>query len=289
MNTKPTTSLMAIAVLAIIGVIFSGVALSRVSKTKDSSQSQSNDSLAKILRDKKMDICVAEWPPASIKDVKTGAYSGHDIDAYEMIAKEIGVTTRYHDTTFGNMPAALQSGVCDMGTSLFVKISRSAAVDFTRPILFGGDSALVRKGDNRFNSIADIDKSGIKVAVATGESGHIFAKGKLTKATIIPIDVEASDLSRFLLEVTSKRADIAIADANTIGRFAAKHPDTEVIFADNPLDLNPDAFPVRSGDVKLLNFLNSSLLSLQVSGEWEKLEKKYDAHWFHENNQYQVR
>ncbi len=285
MNQKTNISSIVFGV-ALVGLIIAIIAFFRAGSA---GSSQSTNSLAKILATKKMDVCVAEWPPASIKDAKTGKYSGHDIDAYEMIAKEIGATIQYHDTTFGDMPAAIQSGVCDMGTSLFVKISRSAAVDFTRPILFGGDSGLVRKGDSRFKTVEDVNKPGVTVAVATGESGDIFAKSHLDKAKIVPIDVGSSDLSRFMLEVTSGRADIAIADANTIGRFAAAHPETEMVFASNPLDLNPDAFPVRLGDTQLLNFLNNSILSMQVNGDWAGLEKKYNAHWFHENTQYQVR
>ncbi len=284
MQSKISPGIMIIAIMALVGVILSGVAL-----TKNRTQTGNPDTLSKIISSKTMDVCVAEWPPASIKDAKTSKYSGHDIEAYEMIAKEIGATVRYHDTTFGNMPAALQSGVCDMGTSLFVKISRSAAVDFTRPILYGGDSGLVRKGDTRFRTKDDLNKPSIKIAVANGESGHIFAKTYLDKATIIPIDVEASDLSRFMLEVTSGRADVAIADSNMINRFAAAHPETQVIFSDHPLDLNPDAFPVRLGDVQLLHFLDNSILSLQTSGEWDRLEKKYNAHWFHEDTPYKLK
>ncbi|MEI7741396.1 MAG: transporter substrate-binding domain-containing protein [bacterium] len=250
--------------------------------------SETQDALTKILNTKRMDVCVAEWPPASIKDARTGEYSGHDIDAYKMIAKEIGASVVFHDTTFGNMPAAIQSGVCDSGTSLYVKPSRAAAVDFTRPVLFGGDSGLVRKGDKRFKTVEDINQAGVKVAVATGESGHIFAKTYLTKAKIISIDVEASDLTRFALEVSSGRADIAVADGSTLTRFAAAHPETEMVFVSEPLDLNPDAFPVRMGETKFLNFLNNSIFSLQVSGEWKNLEKKYDAHWFHEDVTYRV-
>lgn len=284
MQSKISPSIVIVALVAIAGVVLSGVALS-----KSKSQSGNQDTLSKILSTKTMDVCVAEWPPASIKDAKTGKYSGHDIEAYEMIGKEIGATVRYHDTTFGNMPAAIQSGVCDMGTSLFVKISRSAAVDFTRPILYGGDSGLVRKGDTRFRTKDDLNKPSVRIAVANGESGHIFAKTYLDKAAIIPIDVEASDLTRFMLEVTSGRADIAIADSNTISRFAAAHPETDALFMDRPLDLNPDAFPARLGDTKLLNFLNNSILSLQTSSEWERLEKKYNAHWFHEDTPYKLK
>lgn len=280
------TLVVTITVISLLALVLALVSLKR---QPGDAQLVKDDTLAKILQTKKMDVCYAVWPPAVIKDSVTGKLSGHDIEAMETMAKEVGATINYHETTFGNMPAALQSGQCDIGTSLFIKIPRAAAVAFSRPILFGGNSGLVRKGDNRFKTIADLDKSGIKVAVANGESGHIYAKSHFKNAQVVAIDVESSDLSRFLLEVTSGRADIGIADANTIRLFAASHPETLDVFANNTFDLNPDAFPVRHGDINFLNFVNNSLLYMQTSGMWEEFEKKYDAHWLHEVVQYKTR
>jgi ABC-type amino acid transport substrate-binding protein len=201
----------------------------------------------------------------------------------EEMAKALGATTSYHDTTFGNMPAAIQSGTCDIGTSLYVTASRSAAIDFARPVLYGGDTALVKKGETKFKTIEDLNKTGVKIATATGESGDIYAKANLTNATIVPIDVDASDQSRFLLEVTSGRADIGIADSYTIANFAKAHPETEVIFQDKPFNLSPDAYGVRHGDTNLLNFMNNTILSMQANGTWDKIEKKYNVTAFHQN------
>ncbi len=236
-----------------------------------------------------MSVCYAVWPPAVIKDAKTGALSGHDIDAMNYIADQIGVKTEFHESTFGTMATAVATGECDIGTSLFVKIPRSAVVAFSNPLFFAGNSALVRAGDTRFRTIEDVNKKGIRVAVANGESGHIYAKEHLTNATIVPIDVESSDLSRFLLEVTSGRADIGVADAVTIKNFAAVHPETTDVFANNPFDINPDAWPMRLGDTMFADFINNSLLYMETSGKWDDLEKKYNAHWLHEMKSYRVR
>ncbi len=247
------------------------------------------DTLAAVQEGRPLRVCYAVWPPAVIKDPVTGKLSGHDIEAVEMIAKQIGATIEYHEETFGNMATAVQTGVCDMGTSLFVKIPRSAIAAFSRPLFYAGNSGLVRKGDTRFATIADVNKKGIRVAVATGESGDIYAKEHLTNATIIPIDVESSDLSRFLLEVTSGRADIGIADANTIRLFAAQHPETTDIFANKPFDVNPNAWPMRLNDIALQNMINGSLEYMESSGVWAELEAKYDAHWLHQVTQYEIR
>ncbi len=275
--------------LTIITLLLSVFALQRSGSAPTGASSASNTTLTRVQQTKKMQVCYAVWPPAVIKDAKTGKLSGHDIDALEHIAAQIEATIEYHETTFGNMAAAIQSGQCDIGTSLFVKIPRAAAVAFSKPLFFGGNSGLVRKGDARFKTIEDVDKPGVKVAVATGESGHIYAKDRFKQAEVISIDVESSDLSRFLLEVSSGRADIGLADADTIRLFAANHPETEDVFANKTFDLNPDAWPVRHGDTDWLNFIDSSLSYLQTSGQWAAWEQKYDAHRIHLVEEYRAR
>lgn len=280
MNSKSGPIMWATGI-ALIALVASGFAF--MEARKGGSSTQVRDSLAEIQKTKKMDVCVAEWPPFSQKDPSTGKYTGVDIDAMDAMAKALGAEAVYHDTTFGNMPAAIQSGTCDIGTSLYVTPSRSAAIDFARPVLYGGDTALVRKGETRFKTVADLDQTGIKVATATGESGDIYAKANFTKSTVNSIDVPSSDQSSFLLEVTSGRADAGIADYNTIANFAKSHPETEVIFTDKPFNLSPDAYGVRHGDTNLLNFMNNAILTMQVNGIWDSIEKKFGATAFHQN------
>ena len=255
---------------------------------RGSTQASVSNSLQTIQERGVIDVCYGVWPPAIIKDAKTGELSGHDIDAIEYITEQIGVEVRYHEQTFGNMAAALQTGTCDMTLSFFVKIGRSAAVAFTHPLFYEGNSALVRAGDTRFKAVDDMNKPGVRIAVANGESGHIYAKEHLSNATIIPIDVESSDLNRFLLEVTSGRADVGMADAQTIKKFASEHPETTDLFAGRPFDLNANSWAVRHGDEQLLNFLNNALLYMDANGTWLELERKYDAHRLHEIKQYKV-
>lgn len=276
METKQSVNKMGVSV-AVLALVIAGAAFG---KARNSGQAE--DSLAKIARTKQFNVCVAEWPPFSIKDAKTGAYSGVDIDAIGVAAKALDATVVYHDTTFGDLPAAIQSGICDVSTSLYITPSRAAAVNFTEPVLYGGDTALVRKGEKRFTSVADLDQAGITVATATGESGDIYAKANFSKATVNAIDVGSSDQSRFMLEVTSGRADVAIADYNTIANFAKEHPETEVLFQDAPFNLSPDAYVVRYGDDNLRSFLNNTLLTLKVNGTWDATMKKYDAQAFAE-------
>lgn len=284
MNNKPIIS-NAIIVLVLAALVLS---IAAFSKSRQAGSDAQQDSLAKIQQTKVMNVCYAVWEPAVIKDAKTGKLSGHDIDFMEVLAQQVGAKIEYHETTFGNMAAALQSGICDIGTDFFINAPRSAAVTFTKPVFYAGNSGLVKKGDTRFQTIDSVDKPGIKVAVATGEAGHIYAKNNFKNAEIIPIDVESSDISKFLLEVESGRADIGLASAQTIKMFAEVHPNTEDVFANQVFDINPVAFPVRHNDTAFRDFVNNVLLYLETSGQWDKFEKKYDAHWLHEVKEYKV-
>lgn len=275
-----------VAVLSVIALFISLGGFVFDGKTETHTVSQGT--LMKIKTTGVMDVCYAVWPPAVIKDASTGELSGHDIDATHALAESLGATVAFHETTFGDMAGGIQSGVCDIGTSLFVNMPRAQAIAFSRPLYYAGSSGLVRKGDARFKTIEDVDKPGIVVATATGEAGNIFAKAHFKHAEILSIDVQSSDISRFLLEVTSGHADIGIADANTIQLFAASHPETTDAFASHPFGLSPVAFGVRQGDQDFLNYVNNGLLSLQTDGTWATLEQKYNAHWLHEVTEFKM-
>ncbi len=278
--------LLVVVTIAVIALVTSFLAFNKAGL--DNQTSQQINTLQKINKTGQIDVCYGVYPPAVIKDAKTGELSGHDIDAVELIAERIGATVEYHEQTFGNMAAALQSGICDLATTFFAQIPRAKVVAFTQPLYYAGHTALVQKGDTRFQKIEDADKKGIKVVVANGESGHNYVKAHFQNAEIIVIDVESSDLSRFLVDVSTGRADIGIADTNTIARYAEEHPEVEDLFTGKPFDLSPVNFAVRYSDADFLVFMNTSLEYLQISGEFRQLEEKYDAQWLHEIRQYSL-
>ena len=159
-------------------------------------------------------------------------------------------------------------------------------------IPFVGESAIVRKDDQRFKNVKDIfefDKLDITVAVATGESGDIFIKENFKNAKVNRIDVESSDLSRFAVEVSAGRADVAIADANSIALYANAHPEVVDLFKIKPFGLNPVGWAVRQSDTAWLHFLETALQFLETQGVLHKLENQYNSHWLHEVKEYGVR
>ncbi|MDD2941751.1 MAG: transporter substrate-binding domain-containing protein [bacterium] len=246
------------------------------------SQREHADTLEKIKREKRIEVCYVTMPPMVIKDSTTGKLKGHMIETLEEILSENHVYPRYHEQSWGTAALALQSGICDLvATGYFIKTSRAFAVAFTEPLLYLGDSALVRKQELRFQKISEANDPAVTIAVALGESGHEYAKKFLPKANLNVLEVEGGDLSRIYLEVQNGRADMAISDSWNVKRFAEHHDNVEIKFQSPPLNLNAVAWAVRQNDVSLLNFIENALEVMKTSGRLIELEKKYKAHWLH--------
>lgn len=275
-------------ILGIIALIMSFTAINR------EDQQNTDDTLTRIQKTGEINVCTVVFPPVVIKNAKTGELTGHFVDTMNIIAERINAKVNWYESTWGNAAADLQSKHCDLvAANFFANIPRAASVAFTKPPLFYiGDSALVRKNDLRFKNIKnvfDFDKPNITIAVATGEAGDIFVKEHFKNAKVTRIDVESSDLARFAVEVSAKRADVAIADANTINLYAKVHPEVIDLFENNPFSLNPVGWAVRQDDVRWLHFIETALQFLDTQGTLEELEKKYNAHWLHEIKQFKLK
>ncbi|MBS0224065.1 MAG: amino acid ABC transporter substrate-binding protein [Proteobacteria bacterium] len=213
-------------------------------------------------------------PPGSSKNLKTGEIEGFYIDIIKFILAQVNVTPQYVETKWSTFPAGLQSNQFDIlvgGT--YSTIPRSAALAFTRPIFFSGYTAAVRQGDDRFRSLADIDKPGVTVAVVQGSGGHEFVKRTFKNAKINALD--SADLAADLNEVQMKRADVAIEDTFTTQRYMAAHPGLVNLFGDKPFNMSPIAWGMRHGDYDLREFIDKSLEWMSVNGKIDEIINNY--------------
>ncbi len=263
-----------------LAILFLIAFLISCNNTQNENKSTSSSTLEKIKKNGVMKVGYIVYPPTVIKDPNTGELSGHFVDAARFMAKVMDVKIEFVEATWSTFVGGLQSGQFDFSiAATYRTIPRALAVDFTVPIIYIGNSAIVRKGDHRFHSINDFNKKGIKIAVAQGEASYEYAKEHLPNAELIVLST--ADLSQPLTQVLLGRADVGMADAWTIKQFANEHSEVIDLFADNPIDLTPVGWAVRKNDQELLNFLNTSIEYMISSGRMREWEKKYDAHWLY--------
>ena len=232
------------------------------------------DAIDRILSAKQLKIGYIPSPPGTIKDPATGNVGGFYVDAIRLVAKQMGVEPVFIETTWANFPAGLNSGQFDISIAgTFATIGRATAVAFTKPIWYLGYSAVVKKGDTRFETLADMDKPGIKIAVTQGGAGQEFAKEFFKNAELVSL--ATGNLAAVFVEVTAGRVDVGIEDAWTARRYSAEHPEVTNLFADHPYNLLPISWSVKKGNQEMLNFLNTAIDYLLSTGRWEKMAEPY--------------
>lgn len=245
-------------------------------RRRSGGQDPGEDTFTRIRREGTIRVGYIVYSPFVIQDPNTKDLSGTFVDAMREIADQMEVKLDFQESTWSTFIAGLQSRRFDVSIApTFSTISRAKSVAFTTPLIAAGNSAIVRKGEARFNSIQDIAQKGIVVAVTQGEQGHEYAKANLTNAEI---KVFASrDQNLAFSEVLAGRADVALGDFWAVKQFAERQENAVDLFADNPYNITPIGWAVRYDDLKLLAFLNTSLSCLDASGNLDAINKKYDA------------
>lgn len=228
----------------------------------------------RILKEKSIKIGYIPSPPGTIKDPASGEIKGFYVEGVRYIFKTIGVEPVFVETTWANFAAGLQSGQFDLSMAgTFATVQRAAAVEFTKPIHYLGYSAIVKKGDERFKTLADFNKEGIKIAVVQGGAGQEYVKESFPKATVVALGT--GNLTAPFVEVSAGRADVGIEDAWQARRYATAQPGVTDLFQENPYNLLPIAWSVKRGNQDLINFMNTSIDFMLLTGRWERMANAY--------------
>ena len=286
MNSKSSASGVWVLVLSVAVLALWAVELGHWRNPSASPQAQSapvEDSLGQIIKSGVLKVGYIDYPPAVIKDPKTGQLSGEFVEIARYIAKELNVKLEFQEATSSTFIPGLQTRQYDISIApTYIRVGRAASVAYSKPIAFLGNSAGVRKNDSRFNDVkspTDLDRAGIVVAVVQGEAADEYAKEHFTKSKVL--ELSGSDLAAPLTLVASGQADVGLTNAYVTKTFTAQNAQIRDVFVDNPYDVSPMAWAVRPDDFRLLNFVNNSLDFLESSGRIGEWQRQFGAHWLY--------
>jgi len=209
------------------------------------------------------------YPPFEMTDEK-GAPKGVSVDLAHELGRALGKKIVIRNTAFDGLIPSLKTGKIDLViSSMTITEERRKSIDFSDPYLTTGLCLLVGK-KSPVNSIADLDRPEISVAVKKGTTGHIYATQNLKKAHLLVLDKEAAAV----LEVVQGKADAFIYDQMSTYQNWKKNPDmTRAIL--NPFQQEKWGIALRKGDEQLLGQVNRFLKVFREQGGFERLG---DAH-----------
>jgi polar amino acid transport system substrate-binding protein len=241
--------------------------------------------LQRVARTKQLNVAVVVYPP--LTENKGGQFSGTFIEASKWLGAQMQANVNYVAAEFGTFIAAIQSGRADIALSgSFATVPRAMAVDFTRSVMWFGSSALVRKADeNKWKSIEDGDKQGVRYVQADGTALSTQLQQLLKNAKLNPLPAGTSP-ANMALEVMSNRADIFVEDDWLVRSLVQQHPELVMMpaYVDKPWGLNAVSWAVAKGQTGMLNVLNVAVDRLSENNKFQEWDDQFGAHWLYKKD-----
>jgi len=211
-----------------------------------------------------------DYPPLGFLD-KKGVNKGFDIDIAKAISKELfgnEEAVQFVPVTSGDRIAFLISENIDViVATLTITEQRKTEVDFSIPYFVTGQSILVR-GDSKITKYEDL--AGKKVATIAGSTGNIAIEELVPTAERVKFELNFEALQA----LKEHRVEAFVQDYVLLFALLQKNPGLKMA---NLQPFRPARYglAVRKGDKEWLDFINSALVKMKESGEYERLLEKW--------------
>jgi cyclohexadienyl dehydratase len=215
-----------------------------------------------------------DYLPFTSVDKATQTYRGFDIDMAEALAKALGVKVEFVQTTWPNLMKDFEAGDFDIAMGgISITLDRQKKGFFSTPVMRDGKTPIARCTEkDKYETIAEIDKPGVRVIVNPGGTNERFARANIKNAKI---DVYNDNVTIFD-EIAKGDADLMMTDASETRYQQKLHPGVLcAVHPDKPFDFSEKAYLMQR-DVALQEFVDQWLHIATDNGSFKKI---YSA-WF---------
>ncbi|MAS86977.1 MAG: hypothetical protein CMH30_03235 [Micavibrio sp.] len=223
-------------------------------------------------------ICgVVPWAPFKEYDSNTGEWKGFAIDLYRKAFATLDLNVTFKEVILGTQVQDLNSGavdaICDEGPWT---LSAGKFTEFSDPVYASIVYAYARKGDTRFKSRTDLNTPDVLFTGIDGDLSSDLVKRLFPKAKLSTMP-GTTDVSQLYLNVSSKKADVVIADPSSFAVFDKNNPDQLVkLFSDKPLGIYKTVISVKKGDLKMLGLVNQAVDNALAFGITDEVLDNFD-------------
>jgi cyclohexadienyl dehydratase len=162
-----------------------------------------------------------DYAPFSVE--QNGALTGSDIELAELLARHLGVTAIFVQTSWGRLVDDLRADRFDLAMGgVSVTPARMAAGSFSAPYSSGGKTILSRCEDaKRFRALEAVDRRGVRVIVNPGGTNEQYVRSNIHRANVVVFP----DNRTIFDEIRARRADVMITDDVEVELQTHRHPD----------------------------------------------------------------
>ena len=217
-----------------------------------------------------------DYPPFEF--VKDGVPMGLDHDLFRLLQEEAPFELRQQILPWQGLLAGVATGQYDVAISAgIITDERAKSLTFAMPIAPGTHHYVVRKGEDRINTVADLN--GLTLGVQQG-SAQFQALPELeemlaeTGGTLGPV-VQYASYPEAYQDLAAGRTDYVINSAVTVASLVRERPD---IFEAGKFPVSRTsyhAWAVKRGNNELRDYLNDFLNRMHESGTLYELQEKW--------------
>lgn len=202
-----------------------------------------------------------------------GRFEGLDVDLVASLAGSLGVKAQFVQTSWAKLMDDFTGGACDIAVGgISVTLERQKRAWFSAPYMVNGKTPLVRCADvARYQTVAAIDRPGVKVVANPGGSNERFARANFKTAQLT---IHTDNITIFD-EVLSGRADVFVTEsAETLVQQKLK-PGLCAVNPDKPLQYGEMAYLLPRGDTLTKAYVDQWLHLIRAQGEYQRIAAKW--------------
>lgn len=216
-----------------------------------------------------------DYRPLTYCEPETGEYWGFCIEMAHEIADRIGVRVELVATSWPTLTADVlaEPQRFDLAIGgITITDTRRELMDMSDGYLANGKTILCRTEDaERFRSLADIDRSEVRVMVNPGGLNEKFARERLTHAEIVVYDRNEEIPTR----VSEGAADVMITEITEAPYYVQHDERLAAPLLSEPFTHGEIGVLMRRGQDDLLHLVNDVIRQMKADGTLKQLHEKY--------------
>ena len=214
-----------------------------------------------------------DFMPMSFRDPGSNEFRGHQIDAANELAKDLGVKVEFVVTDWKSIMTAVQSDKFDIAmTGTSMSVARAKAAAFSTPWGRNAFFPLVLKKDAaKFKSWEALNNPKVTAAYNLGTTMEQFVQTNMPKVKVKRVESPARDFQ----ELLAGKADFMVASLIEGAALMKQYPELQLVFLDKPKNSIPMAFLMAADDQQWLNFVNNWITIKKQNGYFTEINKKW--------------
>ncbi len=198
-----------------------------------------------------------------------GKYTGFDIDLWEAIAKQAGLSYELRPMDFNGIIPGLQTRNLDVALAgITIRDDRKKVIDFSDPYYESGLALLVAANNDAITKASDLDGKLVAVKIGTATVDYLKDNVPNAKLKLFP------NIDNAFLELATGRVDAVVHDTPNLQYFAntAGKGQVKVVGSLKSGDFYGIAFPKGS---ELVPVVNETLAELRKNGQYDAIYEKW--------------